>query len=232
MIRGIVFDLDHTLFDRYGTLRNVLPIFYAHYRNNIPESLSRENFIERFIQIEKQYIHFGWHKLLQCCVDDGILVGIPEDAYRDVAQFILQSCWTADAVPYPFTNTTLQKLRDMGYKVAIITNGSHDIQSKKIQLLGLQKYTDEIIISGDIGIHKPKPEPFNVMSQRLGIPAEELLYVGDHPVNDVDGSRNAGYTPVWVKTTGYWSFDDVPRAAYEVETVEEIPALVDAINGK
>ena len=96
----------------------------------------------------------------------------------------------------------------------------------------LEKYTDEILISGDIGIQKPNPEPFNVMSQRLGIPAQELIYVGDHPINDVDGSRNAGYTPVWVKTTGYWSFDDVPRAAYEVETVEEIAALMEAINGK
>jgi putative hydrolase of the HAD superfamily len=70
------------------------------------------------------------------------------------------------------------------------------------------------------------------MSQRLGIPAEELMYVGDHPINDIDGSRNAGYTPVWVKTTGYWCFEEIPRAEYEVETVAEIPDLVAQINRK
>ena len=70
------------------------------------------------------------------------------------------------------------------------------------------------------------------MSERLNIPPEELMYVGDNPVNDVDGSRNAGYIPVWVKTTGYWCFEDIPHAEYEVETVEEIPALVKRINGK
>jgi hypothetical protein len=67
---------------------------------------------------------------------------------------------------------------------------------------------------------------------REGIPAEELMYVGDHPINDIDGSRNAGYTPVWVKTTGYWCFEEIPRAEYEVETVAEIPDLVAQINGK
>jgi FMN phosphatase YigB (HAD superfamily) len=58
------------------------------------------------------------------------------------------------------------------------------------------------------------------------------MYVGDHPINDIDGSRNAGYTPVWVKTTGYWCFEEIPRAEYEVETVAEIPDLVAQINGK
>ena len=232
MIRGVVFDLDHTLFDRYGTLRKVLPIFYSHYRSNIPEDLSEDVFIERFILLEKKYIHFGWLKMLQCCVEDGILVAVAENAYGEIAHFILHSCWTADAVPYPFAEPALQKLREMGYKVAIITNGSHDVQARKIQMLGLEPLTDEIIITGDIGVHKPNALPFDLMSQRLGIPSQELMYVGDHPKNDVEGSRNAGYTPVWVKTTGYWCFEDIPRAAYEVETVAEIPALVASINGK
>ncbi len=232
MIRGVVFDLDHTLFDRYGTLRKVLPIFYAHYRSDIPDELSLEEFIERFIHLEKRYIHFGWRRLMQACTEDSILSPLSEEAYREVIHFIVHSCWTADAVPYPFTAPTLLKLQDMGCKVGIITNGSHDVQSRKIQLLDLEKYTDQIIISGDIGVHKPNAEPFILMSQRLNIPPQELMYVGDNPVNDVEGSRNAGYIPVWVKTTGYWCFDDVPHAEYEVETVEEIPALVGSINGK
>lgn len=99
-------------------------------------------------------------------------------------------------------------------------------------MLGLDGLVDEILITGDIGVHKPKPEPFLLMSERLGIPPLELLYVGDNPKNDVEGSRNAGYIPVWVKTTGYWCFEEIPRAEYEVETVEEIPALVSHINQK
>lgn len=232
MIHGVVFDLDHTLFDRYGTLRKVLPTFYCHYRSRIPEELPLETFIDRFIHSEKRYIHFGWRKTLQACVEDGILFPIADEDFSEIIHFILHSCWTMDAVPYPFTIPTLLKLRDMGCKIGIITNGGHEVQSRKIQMLGLEGYTDEIIISGDIGAHKPDAKPFVLMSQRLNIPPQELLYVGDHPINDVDGSRNAGYTPVWVKTTGYWCFDEILHAQYEVETVEEIPALVAQINGK
>ncbi len=230
MIRGVVFDLDHTLFDRYATLKKVLPNFYNHYRRKIPETLSVSDFIDRFILFEKRYIYFGWRKQLQACIDDGILHSIADEEFSEVIHFILHSCWTMDAVPYAFTNSTLQILRDMGCKVGIITNGNHDVQTKKIQILGLESYTDEIIISGDIGIHKPNAKPFDLMSERLGIPPQELLYVGDNPVNDVSGSRNAGYIPVWVKTTGYWCFDEIPHAEYEVETVEEVPALVQRIN--
>lgn len=232
MIRGVVFDLDHTLFDRYGTLQKVLPTFYDHYRGRIPEDLSVETFIDRFVYLEKKYIYYGWRRLLQGCVEDGILLPIADDDFKEIIHFILHSCWTIDAVSYPFTAPTLQKLRDMGYKIGLITNGGHNVQSKKIQILGLEAYCDEIIISGDIGVHKPNAEPFILMSQQLGIPPQELMYVGDNPVNDVSGSRSAGYTPVWVKTTGYWCFDEIPRAEYEVETVEEIPALVQHINGK
>ena len=53
MIRGVVFDLDHTLFNRYSTLRKVLPSFYALFRDNIPADVPVESFVERFIPLEK-----------------------------------------------------------------------------------------------------------------------------------------------------------------------------------
>ena len=56
------------------------------------------------------------------------------------------------------------------------------------------------------------------------------MYVGDHPLNDVEGSRRVGYTPVWVKTTGTWFFDDIEKAPYEVDTVAELPELLAKID--
>ena len=89
---------------------------------------------------------------------------------------------------------------------------------------------DEAVFTGDIGVHKPEAEPFLLLSRKIGIPPEELLYVGDHPLNDVEGSRRVGYTPVWVKTIGAWYFDDIEKAPYEMDTVEELPSLLEKIN--
>lgn len=230
MIRAVVFDLDHTLFDRYATFKKVMPELYNHYRNIIPSDMSVDEFIEGITKIEKNYIHYSWNRVLEECTKEGIINLDSEEKIKEAINYIVYNCWSIDAVKYPFTEPMLIKLKEMGYKTGIITNGGHEPQSKKIEMLGIAEFVDEIVITGDVGVHKPEAEPFIVMSQKLGIAPEEMLYVGDHPLNDVEGSRNAGYIPVWVKTTGFWCLKDIEHAPYEVETVAEIPELLEKIN--
>ncbi len=230
MIRGVVFDLDHTLFDRYATITRVMPEFYRHYRDKIAAELSEEEFIRRLIPIEKKGIYHSWNKVFEMSAAEGIILPMTKEETHEAIQYIINVCWLIDAVPYPFTNPTLKKIKEQGYKLGIITNGPNAVQTAKIKKLGLEPFFDEIVITGNVGVHKPSREPFDIMSERLGIPAKELLYVGDHPLNDVEGSRNAGYIPVWVKTTGVWPCGDIERSPYEVDTVEEIPALLEKIN--
>ncbi len=232
MIRGVIFDLDHTLFDRYATLKKVMPEFYRHYREKIPQSLSVEEFIDRLISVEKKHIHYGWVNVIKTCAEEGIFSPVTDEEAMEAVRYIINNCWPIAAVKYPFTNPMLIKLRQQGYKLGIVTNGGHASQDLKLKKLELYDLVDEVVISGDVGVHKPDPKPFLVMSEKIGIPPHELVYVGDHPINDVDGSRRVGYIPVWVKTTGYWCFDQIPHADYEIETVEELPDLLNKINNK
>ncbi len=230
MIRGVVFDLDHTLFDRYETLRKTLPVFYEHYRNKIPAALSEKEFIEKLIEIEKVYIYYGWPAVLKECAKQGMIEEFDENGVAEAIGFIMEKCWLIAAVEYPFTKPVLTKLKEAGYKIGLITNGGHISQSRKIRMLGITDFFDEIVITGDIGVSKPHAKPFEILAERIGIAPEEMLYVGDHPLNDVEGSRRAGYIPVWVKTTGTWLFDDIKKAPYEVDTVRELPELLLKIN--
>ena len=230
MIKGVVFDLDHTLFDRYGTLRAVLPEMYKRMRDSIPANLSQEDFIEGLIAGEKQYIYHGWDYTADRLVEMGIFNECTKGA--DVWRCLFTYCWPLAAVKYPFTEPTLIRLKEMGLKLGIITNGEHDLQWNKLRHLNFDYLFDEIVISGDVGVQKPETKPFEVMSKKLGIEPQNLLYVGDNPLNDVEGSRKAGYTPVWVKTIGNWCFDDIEHCEYEVDTVAEIPDLVLKLNGE
>ena len=124
----------------------------------------------------------------------------------------------------------LDGLRKSGIKTGLITNGAHDLQYAKINLLGLQDSFDSIIATGDIGVHKPDRGHFDIMAARRQLDAKELLYIGDNPLNDVEGARLAGYIPVWVKTTGTWVFPEIEKPELQVETVEEIPALIKKLN--
>lgn len=230
MFRAIVFDLDHTLFDRYGTLRATLHAFYNHYREIIPEDISLEEFIEKLIEIEQKYIHYDWIRVLQECANEGIIGPMTDEEVKQAVAVIVNECWPIAAVKYPFTIPTLLKLKEMGYKLGVITNGRHEPQALKIKMLELEDLFDEVVISGDVGAHKPSPVPFEAFAKKIGIAPKEMVYVGDHPLNDIEGSRNAGYTPVWVKTINHWLFEDIKRADYEINTVAGLPELLKRID--
>ena len=96
------------------------------------------------------------------------------------------------AVAMPGAEFLLQNLKQKRYKLAVISNGGHATRLNILQGLGFTHYFDEIVSSELAGISKPKPEIFLQTSAKLGITPERCLFIGDHPVNDVQGALGAG----------------------------------------
>lgn len=230
MIKGAIFDLDHTLFDRYATLRAALPSMYKEMRTKIPENLSEGDFVEKLIALEKLHIYGGWIRLTKFLVEGGVF--LPGTTGDEVWECIQNVCWKVAAVKYPFTDSLLTELNEMGLKVGLITNGPYSTQSRKLDMMDLWKHFDEVIVCDNVNYPaKPDPTAFNIMSERLKLNPEEMLYIGDNPLNDVRGARNGGFVPVWVKTTGVWPIGEDERAPFEVDDVSQIPDLIRKING-
>jgi putative hydrolase of the HAD superfamily len=139
-------------------------------------------------------------------------------------------CFKTTTVKYDFAIPVLKEIKNMGIKIALITNGTPELQYFKIKSLDMEDCFDEVIVSGETPYEKPDERIFQLMAEKLGIKTSEMLYIGDHPLNDIDGSRNAGCIPVWVKTTGTWIFPEISKPDLQVETVEEIPQLIKKIN--
>jgi putative hydrolase of the HAD superfamily len=57
---------------------------------------------------------------------------------------------------------------------------------------GLRPYCDIVVVSGDVGVHKPDPALFAYTAEKLGLKTNECVYVGDHPVNDIQGALDSG----------------------------------------
>lgn len=224
MIKAVVFDLDHTLFDRYETLKLVVKQFDKVFK--IKEGVTKEYIAKEIIWADKHYVHRGWEEIHAHLCEKGVFEEIP--TFEEYTKKVL-SCFKGIAVKYPFAIPTLQKIREMGYKTGLITNGNHDVQQSKLKMLELGGLFDEVIISGDYDFQKPDKRIFHLMAEKLCVEPNEMMYVGDHPKFDVDGSRNAGCVPVWVRTTGTWIFPEIEKCELQVETVEEIPALIDRL---
>ena len=227
MIRGVVFDLDHTLFDRYATFEECAPLWYERFQKNLAPGLGIEDVIVTMTYADKNYNHFGWGSVCQYLNESGFFRE-PMDA-RDFEEYIYEA-FSQFAVSFTFTDEMFEKLYDTDLKLGLITNGRLNVQQAKLKMLGLEKKFDEIIICSTPEMRKPNTLPFEIMSEKLGIAPNELMYVGDHPKNDVDASRRAGYTPVWVRTIGKWLFDDIEKCEYQVDTVAELPEIIEKIN--
>jgi HAD superfamily hydrolase (TIGR01493 family) len=87
---------------------------------------------------------------------------------------------------------TLAALRDPGLPVAVISNIPWDIR-EVFHRNGMGELVDEYVLSYAEGVMKPDPKIFLTACQRIGVPPEQALMVGDSESHD-GGARQVGCT--------------------------------------
>ena len=223
MIKAVVFDLDHTLFDRHGTLTAVAKHFSERFDMN--PDMSDEEITQRWIYADDTFVYSGWQYIYENLIENGVFrTAPPFEAYRD---FVVEQ-FHHNAVSFPETVPMLEELKNKGFKTALITNGYHFLQNRKIDMLGLREAFDEIIVSEDVAIHKPDKRIFLIMAGKLGIEADEMIYVGDNPVNDIEGASSAGCKTIWMKCKSPLIECKIPPDE-TVLSIEEVPFAVEKI---
>ncbi|MHA1721224.1 MAG: TIGR02253 family HAD-type hydrolase [Promethearchaeota archaeon] len=93
---------------------------------------------------------------------------------------------------------TLEKLRELKIKTAIITDGSPKKQYEKILRLKLENLVDEIIISDEVAVRKPNPNLFSYFLQKYNCKPNEFIYVGDRLERDIEPANKSGIISVLV----------------------------------
>ncbi|MFJ4029250.1 HAD family hydrolase [Paenarthrobacter sp. NPDC089989] len=120
----------------------------------------------------------------------------------------------------------LKEAREAGWLIGIVTNGTTAQQTRKIDRLGLNNYTDAIVISEEAGVSKPEREIFEIAAHRLhGEPGNGWM-VGDHPIADIEGGRKAGLSTGWVSRGRAWPDAEATPILTGLTTAEVIDAVV------
>ena len=217
-IKAVLWDLDDTLYSRKDAASQV-------YRGMFKECLypsADENFLDEAIAymmtklLPNSMIHEkSFEALLEKFPSE-----IPYDHAR-CADYYFKHL-PEFAKPYSEQIAVIKKLRALGIKTAIVTNVSEsrvEMQKEKIRALGIAELFDEILISGEIGIHKPDRAIFDMAANRLGVKNEECLFVGDDPKSDVDGALGAEMKVLWFNS---WNYGDLYRDDERVFTAKSV----------
>ena len=109
---------------------------------------------------------------------------------------------------FPDALALLDRLRERGYPMGLITNGPADVQRQEVTTLGIASYFDPIYIEGEVGYGKPDPRVLANAVEAVGLPPERILFVGNSYRHDIEPAIQAGWRTAWIRRPS-----DVPPSA-------------------
>lgn len=193
MIKGVIFDLD-------GTLANSI--------EDIADSMNKvlqEKGLDTYdYSTYKTFVGRGLKSLVENALPESHRdASTLEECFQRMMNVYDDNCIAKTSL-YPGISDLLNSLRDRNIKFAVFSNKANELTQKVVKVL-LADWKLEMVIGagGDIP-RKPDPKGALVISEKMGIEPEELMYVGDSGV-DMETANNSSMHAVGV----LWGFRDM-----------------------
>jgi putative hydrolase of the HAD superfamily len=191
-MKSIIFDLDNTLIDFVDTKNFII--------DEVMKAMIDAGLEESKIKDFKQ---FYWkhgienQKILQLYLKKKF----GRIDYRALAKAILayRRAKTGLLRPYPGAKTMLIKLREKGYKLAILSDAPKLECYLRLCSVGFDDFFDVILTKEDIGKEKPNKKGFLKAAKLLKTEPKDCVMVGDRPGKDIEGAKALGMTTILAK---------------------------------
>jgi len=126
-----------------------------------------------------------------------------------------------DDVILPDVVPTLEALRNIGYRLGVVSNRSTPFH-EYLQSLGLDIFFDLVLAAGEVASWKPEPGIFEHALKQLSLAPDQAVYVGDNYYADVVGARQAGMKPVLIDPQGIFLEPGCPV----ITRISDLPAVL------
>jgi 2-haloalkanoic acid dehalogenase type II len=147
----------------------------------------------RYLEItfgEGSYV--SYEQLVKQAASD---VGLPESA----PEALIRN-W-ANLQPWPEDAKVLQRLKDKGYKLGVVTNCSKTLGHLAASRPGNADTFDAVTTAEESGFYKPLGQAYKAILDLMGVDASEALFVAGS-AGDVQGATKAGMKVVWHNKVG------------------------------
>ncbi|MDR6224970.1 HAD family hydrolase [Desmospora profundinema] len=219
MIRAIGFDLDETLLYRSASLLRF--IRHQHAEHHLAQKgVSLQEWCDRFIEWDRSG-YVGKDVVYSRLIDHFHLNEYTVDVlWNEYRNHFHRFC-----IAMPHARHILHRLKTNEMRLALVTNGETVFQKKNAEALGILPLFDAVFVSEEEGRKKPDPELFIQAARRMGVPPEFCLFVGDHPVNDIQGAAAAGMQTAWLKGLSLWPQHLTPPTVTLQSLLDLLPLL-------
>ena len=86
----------------------------------------------------------------------------------------------------------LQLCAERNLPVCILSDLTTEIQIRKLEKLGLQKRTQYLVTSEEVGVEKPDRRMFEAALAKLNLAPQDVVMIGDDIKKDISGAEALG----------------------------------------
>jgi putative hydrolase of the HAD superfamily len=189
--RAILFDLDDTLYREHDYVRSG----FAAVARRLAALPGAPAIDELYGALEREWRLHGRGRVFDAVIERfGLKVPVAElvEVYRS---------HEPELSLYPDAERALTRLEGSHVAFGILTDGIAQVQRRKLRALGLDRRVPCIVVSDDYGLDASKPSavPYRAALEQFGVPAHDVVYVGDNPHKDFIGARALGMATIRVR---------------------------------
>lgn len=208
-IKGVIFDLDDTLY-------------------------SEKDYVRSGYKAVSNFLGGGYEKKLWTYFEsnkpaiDELLKELGRESEKREVLKIYRS-HKPDIHLYPGITEIIENLKAKGIKVGIITDGRPEGQRNKLQALGLK--VDDVLITDELGgtqFRKPCDIAFRIIATRWRLNPADIVYIGDNPTKDFQATQQIGMKSIWFRNeNGLYCVNQIPA----VTSFTQIKELMRILEG-
>ena len=193
-IKAITCDVGGTLIEPWPSVGHVYAEVAS--RHGIPDAdpeLLNRRFAEAWrAKANFDYSRAAWAEIVTNTFQRSSVSGQESAFFADLYErFAGPEVWRI----YDDVAAALDPLSRRGVRLAVISNWDERLRPL-LRGLKLDHFFEVVIVSSELGQHKPAPEIFTHALRQLGLPGQAVLHVGDSALEDVTGAEQAGLRAV------------------------------------
>lgn len=225
MIRGVVFDLDDTLISEHDYVRSGFNVVASYIVNQELVKKDHHEVYKLLLNLFNKDTNRVFNRVLA-----ELKIEETQELVKKLVNVYRTHLPSIDLLPD--AKYILKTLSKKDIPLAIITDGYKITQQQKLKSLDFPNDFHSIIVTDELGrdFWKPHMKPYELVQEKLDIPFEHLVYIGDNVTKDFVTAKKLGMKTIQIcRPDSVYSGVDMPeehQADLQIESLIEIENIV------